>query len=39
MIDLNYQPKQKQNEEPLGIVMLGVMPFALMIIWGILHAL
>lgn len=30
MIDLNYQPKQeKTEEEPLGMVILGVLPFLL----------
>ena len=38
MIDLNLKPKP-EKEEPLGIVLLGCMPFVLMICWGVLHAL
>ena len=38
MIDLNMQPKPKEDD-PLGIVILGTMPFVLMIVWGVLHAL
>jgi len=38
MIDLNRKPTPKQ-EEPAGLVILGVMPFCLMILWGIVHAL
>jgi hypothetical protein len=38
MIDLNLKPKS-EPEEPLGIVILGSLPFVLMIVWGVLHAL
>lgn len=39
MIDLSYKPKKNEDEEPLGLVILGVMPFCAMIIWGVLHGL
>lgn len=35
MIDLNRQQKNQQKEEPLGVVILGVMPFILMLFWGL----
>ena len=38
MIDLNRKP-QPEKEESLGMVMLGVLPFCLMIAWGVIHAL
>lgn len=38
MIDLNYKPR-KQEEEPVGLVILGVLPFCLMIALGVLYAL
>lgn len=38
MIDLNLKPKP-EKEESLGIVILGCLPFALMIVWGVIHAL
>lgn len=38
MIDLNRKPKA-EPEEPLGIVILGSLPFVLMIVWGVMHAL
>lgn len=38
MIDLNLKPKP-EKEEPLGIVILGSLPFVLMLVWGVLHAL
>lgn len=38
MIDLNRKP-EPVKDEPLGIVLLGVLPFVLMICWGVLHAL
>ena len=38
MIDLSYKP-QKREEEPVGLVILGVLQFCLMIAWGVLHAL
>lgn len=40
MIDLNLKPKPKpEPEEPLGIVILGSLPFVLMMFWGVVHAL
>lgn len=39
MIDLSYKPKKNKDEEPLGLVILGVMPFCAMIVWGVLHGL
>ena len=38
MIDLNLKPKP-EKEEPLGMVLLGSLPFVLMIVWGVIHAL
>lgn len=38
MIDLNYK-KQSEKEEPLSVVILGSLPFVLMLFWGIIHAL
>ena len=38
MIDLSYKP-QKCEEEPVGLVILGVLPFCLMIALGVLYAL
>lgn len=38
MIDLNYKP-QKREEDPIGLVILGVLPFCLMIALGVLYAL
>ncbi len=41
MIDLNYKKKQEEREEPLGIVILGVLPFVMgfwwMLMQGLLH--
>lgn len=40
MIDLNLNSrKPKQDETPTGIVILGLMPFAVLFWWGIIHAL
>lgn len=38
MIDLNLKSKP-EKEEPLGMVLLGSLPFVLMIVWGVIHAL
>lgn len=38
MIDLNLKSKP-EKEEPLGMVLLGSLPFVLMIVWGVVHAL
>ena len=38
MIDLNYKT-QKPEEDPIGLVILGVLPFCLMIALGVLYAL
>lgn len=38
MIDLNMKPKP-EKEEPLSVVILGTLPFVLMLFWGIVHAL
>ena len=41
MIDLNYKKKKEAEETPLGIVILGCLPFAFgfwwMLVQGILH--
>lgn len=41
MIDLSYKPRKAEttNEDPLGIVILGSMPFAAMLAWIILTGL
>lgn len=40
MIDLSYKPrKAEQAEEPLGIVVLGCMPFAALLAWIILSGI
>lgn len=39
MIDLNRKPETKTEEEPIGIVILGSLPFVLMMTWIILSGL
>lgn len=38
MIDLNIKPKTEE-EEPLGLVILGSLPFVMMITWFVFSAL
>lgn len=40
MIDLSYKPRKAEpKEDPIGIVILGSMPFAAMLAWIILAGL
>lgn len=38
MIDLNLK-REKKESEPVGLVILTVLPFCAMIIFGVIHAL
>lgn len=39
MIDLNLKTKSENEDEPLGLVILGSLPFVMMFTWFVLSGL